>query len=68
MNARTSADPSVPDDVAAALRSSAAALAAWQSMPPSHHREFLDWITQAKRPETRARRIAQMVARLEAGG
>jgi uncharacterized protein YdeI (YjbR/CyaY-like superfamily) len=67
MSARTSADPPVPDDVAAALRGSAAAQAAWQTMPPSHHGEFLDWIAQAKRPETRVRRIAQMVARLEAG-
>jgi uncharacterized protein YdeI (YjbR/CyaY-like superfamily) len=31
------------------------------SYPPSHQREHLKWITEAKRPETRKKRIEQSV-------
>lgn len=54
-----------PEDLTAAL--SGVALAAWQGFPPSHRRANLEWIAQAKRPETRAARIAE-IARLAALG
>lgn len=31
---------------------------------PSHQREYLKWIGEAKKPETRQRRIEQAVARI----
>lgn len=51
----------VPDDLRAALRESPEALAAFEALPPSHRREYLRWISEAVRPATRARRIAQAV-------
>lgn len=53
--------PNVPGDLRAALASSAAARATFEGFPPSHRREYLEWIVGAKRPETRARRVAQAV-------
>ena len=37
---------------------------AFEKLPPSHRREYISWIEEAKRPETRARRIQQTLARL----
>lgn len=51
----------VPDDFAAALAKSDPAIATFNAFAPSHRREYLEWITQAKRPETRAKRIAQAI-------
>lgn len=51
----------VPDDFAAALAESDPAIATFNAFAPSHRREYLEWITQAKRPETRAKRIAQAI-------
>jgi uncharacterized protein YdeI (YjbR/CyaY-like superfamily) len=31
-------------------------------MSPSHRKEYVDWISSAKRPETRAQRIAKAIA------
>jgi len=54
----------VPDDVEKALRSTPDKAAAFSALPPSHRAEYLTWIAEAKKPDTRARRIAQMLARL----
>ena len=51
----------VPDDLAAALRAEPAAQAAWDGFPPSAKKLHLQWIGDAKRPETRAGRVAQTV-------
>ena len=51
----------MPDDFAAALTASATAAAAFDGFAPSHRREYLEWVTEAKRPDTRAKRIAQAV-------
>lgn len=55
----------VPDDLAAALTADARAF--FDSLAPSHRYEYLEWITGAKRAETRARRIAQAVEWLSEG-
>jgi uncharacterized protein YdeI (YjbR/CyaY-like superfamily) len=34
----------------------------WEKRPPSYRRSALGWITSAKRPETRARRLAELIA------
>ena len=50
-----------PDDLAAALADVPAADAAWRAWAPSHRRQYIYWVLDAKRSETRARRIAEVV-------
>lgn len=57
----------VPDDFAAALKANPAAQAALEQFAPSHRREYIEWIVEAKRVETRAKRIEQAVAQLAEG-
>ncbi len=47
----------VPPDFNAALNKNKKARAAFDNFSYSHRREYLQWITEAKRPETRAKRI-----------
>lgn len=66
--APTMADvPAMPDDVAEALRLSAAAGSFYESLTAAMKRDYLRWILEAKREETRAKRIAAMVEKLEKG-
>lgn len=58
---------SASPDVLEALRSNTAALSAFEGLPPSHKAEYLKWIDEAKRVETRRRRIAGMIDRLTSG-
>ena len=51
----------VPDDLAAALTANPAALAAFDKFSPSHRREYIEWITEAKTPATRSRRLEQAI-------
>lgn len=53
--------PKAPDDFAAALKKDKKALAVYAGFSPSCKREYIDWIVEAKRAETRARRLAQAV-------
>jgi uncharacterized protein YdeI (YjbR/CyaY-like superfamily) len=50
----------VPDDLATALAAVPAARANWDAFPPSARRMLLAWIVEARRPETRARRVAEI--------
>ena len=54
-------------DITKALTGSPEAETFFQSVAPFYRKNFLRWIDQAKRPETRAARIAEMVTMLEAG-
>ncbi|MBP0463155.1 YdeI/OmpD-associated family protein [Roseomonas sp. PWR1] len=56
-----------PPDLLAALAAAPGAEAAWAGFPPSHRRANLEWIAQAKRPDTRAARIAQIADRATRG-
>lgn len=56
-----------PDYFLAALRKNKQALAAFERFPPSHKREYVEWITEAKREETRERRIKTALERLAKG-
>ena len=58
---RPRADIAMPDDLRAALEANRDAAVAWEAFAPSCRREYLAWVTEAKRPETRARRIEQTV-------
>ena len=49
----------VPDDFAAALAGTPPALTHWQGFSRSARKGILAWIVQARRPETRARRIEE---------
>ncbi|GAB2501553.1 hypothetical protein GCM10027084_14770 [Pseudoxanthomonas sangjuensis] len=53
--------PQAPADLLAALKKNGAAQATFDAFPPSCKREYVEWITEAKREETRARRLAQAV-------
>lgn len=53
--------PDMPADFAAAIAASPAAAAAFDSFPPGAQREYVEWIVEAKREETRRKRIAQAV-------
>lgn len=64
---RSRPEAPVPDDLAAALKKNAAARRTFEAFSPSHRREYLEWITEAKRPETRARRLATTLEWLAAG-
>jgi uncharacterized protein YdeI (YjbR/CyaY-like superfamily) len=57
----------VPDDLAAAFDDHPGAREQWDGFPRSVRRAALEWIVQAKRPETRARRVTE-TARLAARG
>ena len=57
----------VPADVRAAPDVDAAVAVRFAAMSFSHRREYVEWIEEAKRPETRERRIARAVERVRAG-
>jgi uncharacterized protein YdeI (YjbR/CyaY-like superfamily) len=57
----------VPNDVVAALAKRKKSLATFEQLSPSHRREYIEWITQAKREETRLRRIATAIEWLSQG-
>jgi hypothetical protein len=54
-------EAAVPEDLGAALRRNAKARAAFEAFPPSHQREYIEWITEARREETRVKRLAQAI-------
>ena len=51
----------MPDDFAEALHKSPQARAAFEAFPPGAQREYVEWIAEAKRADTRARRLAQAI-------
>ena len=57
----------VPPDLAAAFRRHQGSAAQWESFPPSAKRAILQWIVQAKKPETRATRIRETAERAAKG-
>ena len=60
-------DGVVPPDLAAALEERAGARKEFDSFPRSVRRGILEWIVQAKRPETRARRVLETATLAERG-
>jgi uncharacterized protein YdeI (YjbR/CyaY-like superfamily) len=57
----------VPADLAAALKKDAKARKTFEAFSPSHQREYIEWITEAKREETRAKRLATTLEWLAEG-
>lgn len=60
----TSAELALPTDIQAALATNETAHSRFTALPPSHQREYLKHIDEAKKPDTRTRRIESMLARL----
>ncbi|HET8648607.1 MAG TPA: YdeI/OmpD-associated family protein [Gemmatimonadales bacterium] len=61
------AAPATPDDLLRALRKNARARATFEGFSPSQKREYVDWISEAKRDETRARRVETAVQWISEG-
>ena len=57
----------VPRDLADALAADPSAKKAFAAMSFTHRREYVEWVEEAKRPETRARRISATVERVREG-
>lgn len=57
----------VPSDLAQALADDADAKEAFARLSFTHRREYVEWVQEAKRPETRRRRVEQTVERVRAG-
>lgn len=66
-DARPKPAPDVPDDLAAALKKNRKAADVFEGFSPSNRREYVDWITEAKREDTRAKRLAQTLEWLAEG-
>jgi len=56
---RSKGEVAVPEDLAAALGKLKGAAGQFAEMSPSSQREYVEWIVEAKRAETRARRVAE---------
>ena len=59
--------PTIPTDFAEALRKAPQSLAFFEQLAPTHRKEYIRWIEEAKKPETRQNRIAKAVEMLAAG-
>jgi uncharacterized protein YdeI (YjbR/CyaY-like superfamily) len=57
----------MPDDVRSAL-AKRGVMDAYRARPDYQQNDYLGWIGRAKVPETRAKRIDQMLDELEKGG
>lgn len=51
---------SIPDDFAKALKADDKVLAIFEGMRSSCQKTYVKWITEAKKPETRQRRIRNL--------
>ncbi|MFC1661517.1 YdeI/OmpD-associated family protein [Gemmatimonadota bacterium] len=56
----------MPEWVKAALESQSL-MAAFEGRPPYQRNEYLGWVSRAKRPETREKRLLQMLEELRTG-
>ena len=55
----------LPEDLAAALDDAARAF--FDGLAPSHRKEWVRWVEEAKKPETRAARVEKTAEALKAG-
>lgn len=56
-----------PPELLQALRKHPAARKTWEAFAPSHRREYIEWLSEAKREDTRARRLATTLEWLAEG-
>jgi uncharacterized protein YdeI (YjbR/CyaY-like superfamily) len=62
---KSKARPALPRFVKQALMASPRAWDRFQELAPSHHRAYIGWIMDAKKEETRQRRLREVVSVLE---
>ncbi|HTI27241.1 MAG TPA: YdeI/OmpD-associated family protein [Kutzneria sp.] len=58
----------VPADLAEALAADPAARKVFDGLPFTHRKEYVRWIEEAKKAETRQNRVAKTLDRLKGGG
>lgn len=56
-----------PQDLARALKANKEAQSAWEKLSYTHQKEYAKAVEEARKPETRARRIENPIARLSSG-
>ena len=64
---KPSARLKVPADLAAALKKNKAAATTFERFSPSHRKDYIEWITEARRDETRVKRLATTLEWLAEG-
>lgn len=64
---RPKKDIPMPADLASALKKNAKARATYEGFSPSHRREYLVWITEAKTDATRTRRLDTAIEQMSEG-
>jgi len=64
---RSRGEAKLPQDLRSALEKDHKARATFEGFTPGQRREYVDWITEARRPETRARRLATTLEWLAQG-
>lgn len=57
----------LPDDLSAALKANGAAQGHWDAFSPGKRRDYIEWVVEAKREETRVKRIETIVAQVAEG-
>lgn len=60
-------EAAIPDEVKAALQKNKKASDFFETLPPSHKKEYIVWVTEAKTEATRSKRLATMMEWLEEG-
>ena len=65
--AKVEPEPEIPDDLREALSAAPAALAVWNDTTTIARRDWITWMTQGKRVETRLLRIDKMIDMLSKG-
>jgi hypothetical protein len=64
---RPAKEPPVPADLKKALAANAKAATTFKNFAPSHRRAYLDWISEARQPATRERRLRTTIEWLTEG-
>jgi hypothetical protein len=67
MSVEREPEPRIPADLRKALAAAPKARVLWSDITPGARRDWIHWITSAKRPETRARRVENACEMLTSG-
>jgi uncharacterized protein YdeI (YjbR/CyaY-like superfamily) len=54
----------LPNELAEAINRDVDAKNYFERLPPSHRHQYVEFVTEARKPETRAKRVEQTVAKL----
>ena len=65
LQARSATSPALPNEIQCQLEKHTAAWKNWSELAPGYQRQYSSWLADAKRPETRQRRLEKMIRLLE---